>query len=216
MRMLRCLIVFVAVTTLALLAVRVLLPGVVAPATRFDEQLVRVCTIALVGCVGWAWLSATAVVVSALRSPASPSAPPAWVPAVVRRTVLAACGVAVLAGTAGPAVAAPGSSVPAGPQVAVGLPYPSRAMDGGLPPVAAVEASAAAPVLHAASEHDLVVRAGDSLWAIASRQLPPSASDRDVGKAWQRLYELNRDVIGDDPGLIHPGQHLVLPDSLGK
>jgi nucleoid-associated protein YgaU len=30
--------------------------------------------------------------------------------------------------------------------------------------------------------------------------------------AVDQLYELNRDVIGDDPGLILPGQVFELPD----
>ncbi|MFF9344428.1 MULTISPECIES: transglycosylase family protein [unclassified Streptomyces] len=46
------------------------------------------------------------------------------------------------------------------------------------------------------------VTPGDSLSAIAR--------DERVGGGWQRLYEINRKVVGDDPDLILPGQRLTL------
>ncbi|GAA2769648.1 transglycosylase family protein [Streptomyces showdoensis] len=46
------------------------------------------------------------------------------------------------------------------------------------------------------------VAPGDSLSAIAR--------DEHVRGGWQRLYETNRKVVGDDPDLIHPGQRLTL------
>ncbi|MFI9628977.1 transglycosylase family protein [Streptomyces sp. NPDC052042] len=46
------------------------------------------------------------------------------------------------------------------------------------------------------------VARGDSLSAIAE-------SERVAG-GWQRLYAGNRDVVGDDPDLIFPGQRLIL------
>lgn len=46
------------------------------------------------------------------------------------------------------------------------------------------------------------VTPGDSLSAIAR--------DERVGGGWQRLYEINRKVVGGDPDLIHPGQRLTL------
>ncbi|MGV9255423.1 LysM peptidoglycan-binding domain-containing protein [Streptomyces sp. NPDC003697] len=47
---------------------------------------------------------------------------------------------------------------------------------------------------------DHIVRAGDTLSGIATRH----------GTTWQRLYALNRSVIGDDPDVILPGQRLTL------
>ncbi|MFD4728829.1 transglycosylase family protein [Streptomyces seoulensis] len=44
------------------------------------------------------------------------------------------------------------------------------------------------------------VRQGDTLSTIAARR----------GVSWQRVYEANRSVIGADPNLIVPGQHLAL------
>jgi len=48
------------------------------------------------------------------------------------------------------------------------------------------------------------VASGDSLWAIAARELGD-------GNRWRDLYEANRDIIGGDPGLIRPGQVLTIP-----
>ncbi|MFG2223912.1 transglycosylase family protein [Streptomyces sp. NPDC048644] len=49
---------------------------------------------------------------------------------------------------------------------------------------------------------DYTVRPGDSLSAIAeARELPGG---------WPALYERNREVVGSDADLIHPGQHLDL------
>ncbi|NEC50319.1 LysM peptidoglycan-binding domain-containing protein [Actinospica acidiphila] len=49
-----------------------------------------------------------------------------------------------------------------------------------------------------ASRGDCIVRPGDTLSGIAARH----------GTDWQRLYAANRDVIGDDPDVIVPGQRL--------
>lgn len=58
---------------------------------------------------------------------------------------------------------------------------------------------------------EVVVHRGDTLWAIAARSLGDAATDQDVAEAWPRWYAANRDVIGDDPDLILPGQRLLAP-----
>jgi nucleoid-associated protein YgaU len=64
----------------------------------------------------------------------------------------------------------------------------------------------------ALSQHgDVVVQAGDSLWAIASRHLGPAASAEATAIAWHQWYAANREVVGDDPDLIYPGQRLRVP-----
>lgn len=60
-------------------------------------------------------------------------------------------------------------------------------------------------------QDEVVVHRGDSLWDIAARHLGEHATDQDVAEAWPRWYAANRDVIGGDPDLIHPGQRLVVP-----
>ncbi len=47
-----------------------------------------------------------------------------------------------------------------------------------------------------------VVRSGDTLSGIAGK--------RDVPGGWQNLYRMNKQTIGSNPGLIHPGQRLHL------
>ncbi len=46
------------------------------------------------------------------------------------------------------------------------------------------------------------VKSGDSLSAIGQRH----------GVAWRDIHEANRDVIGDNPDLIKPGQKLRIPN----
>src|SRR6056297_711432 len=48
------------------------------------------------------------------------------------------------------------------------------------------------------------VKPGDSLWAIAQRELGN-------GNRWGELHNKNKSVIGNDPALIRPGQKLILP-----
>ena len=47
-----------------------------------------------------------------------------------------------------------------------------------------------------------VVRSGDTLSGIASK--------KDVSGGWQHLYRMNRATIGNNPGMIRPGQRLRL------
>lgn len=60
----------------------------------------------------------------------------------------------------------------------------------------------------------VVVRPGDTLWAIAARSLPADADDAAIARACARWHGANRDVIGADPHLIFPMQRLITP--LGK
>lgn len=58
----------------------------------------------------------------------------------------------------------------------------------------------------------VVVHAGDSLWVIAASRLAHPHDSR-VAMAWPRWWRTNRDVIGGNPDLIHPGQRLRPPRS---
>jgi nucleoid-associated protein YgaU len=53
-------------------------------------------------------------------------------------------------------------------------------------------------------EKTYTVKKGDSLSKIAKRTYGDP-------QQWRRIYEANREVIGDNPDLIHPGQALKLP-----
>lgn len=58
---------------------------------------------------------------------------------------------------------------------------------------------------------DYVVRPGDSLWSIAARELGPAAGASAVARRWPAWWAENRATIGPDPGLVRPGQALVVP-----
>ena len=55
-----------------------------------------------------------------------------------------------------------------------------------------------------------VVESGDSLWSIAHQRLGPEATPQQVVEETGRIYELNRERIGDDRNLILAGQELML------
>ena len=58
----------------------------------------------------------------------------------------------------------------------------------------------------------VIVRPGDTLWAIAARSLPAGAGNAEIASACARWHTANRAVIGADPDQIHPQQRLVPPE----
>lgn len=58
---------------------------------------------------------------------------------------------------------------------------------------------------------EVVVRRGDSLWAIAAAQLGPGATASEVARAWPRWHAANAERIGPDPHLLLPGTRLRPP-----
>ncbi|MFL4475171.1 LysM peptidoglycan-binding domain-containing protein [Paeniglutamicibacter sp. MACA_103] len=58
---------------------------------------------------------------------------------------------------------------------------------------------------------EVVVGPGDSLWAIAARNLPAGASAEDISNAWPRWYAANRKLIGPDPNRLDVGMVLRAP-----
>ena len=53
---------------------------------------------------------------------------------------------------------------------------------------------------------------GDTLWGLAAARLPGGATNAKVAEAWPTWWAANRAVIGDNPNLLLPGQHLLPPD----
>jgi hypothetical protein len=90
--------------------------------------------------------------------------------------------------------------------------------------VAVLPAAAAAEQTPRANAQDtahrpaqyVVVAPGDSLWSISERQLGPSATGAQIAKGVERIYALNRNLIGADPDLILVGQRFALPRSLER
>lgn len=197
MRLLRCCLVLAAASAAALGGAGLLLSSAAGPGpATFAGLLTRCCAWVALGCVAWGWLVTTLTIIEAAvlaeRAPATRTG----LPAGLRRLVLAGCGVALAAGAA-PALAAGDDASQGMPPLVAGLPFPARPTD-----------------LPATTGHTVVVRPGDSLWAITASHLPADASDAAVCAGWHRLYERNRAVVGDDPSLIRPGQQLALPDDL--
>ena len=64
----------------------------------------------------------------------------------------------------------------------------------------------------AQADAQIVVSPGDTLWDITATQLDiPLDEHARIASAWPALYDENRDTIGEDPGLIVPGQNLTAP-----
>ena len=103
----RCTALWAAVTLAAAGLVGWLLPTLGEPdLVSLDRALVWVCATLAALAAGWLWLITTVVAVAALTGRADAVR---GVPAPIRRLLLAACGVALAAGLAGPAGATPGS-----------------------------------------------------------------------------------------------------------
>lgn len=206
----RCLAVWLGVTAATGAGAATALPSAAAltAAADFEALLVAVAATALVGTLGWLWVVASLTVLDALRGRVRPGG-------AVRRLVLAACGAALAAGVASPAVAGPGGAPALDEPVLAGLPLPDRAVAGDparpsrhRTPETARSATAPAPGRPA---DRVQVRAGDSLWAIAAASLPADASAAAVDARWRQIYRANDAVIGADPDLIRPGQRFCLP-----
>jgi len=212
----RCCGVFLAVTAGTALLIALLLPDVVAllGAIRdravardpFDAVLVEICEVAVAGCAAWLWLATAVTAADAVRGR---RAGHRGVPGAVRTLVLAACGVALVGGLGAPAHAGHGGRT----SPVEGLPLPDRATT--TTHVSRVFARAAAqqdrarPVRREPSV--VVVRPGDTLWAIARADLPPEADDTTVAARARQIHLANRAVIGADPDLIRPDQRLLMP-----
>ncbi len=183
----RCVAVWGAATVGATGLVAWSLPvALTGPGDSFATALVWGCAGAVASVTCWLWVVATVVTADALRGLATVRR---GIPAGVRTALLVLGGAAIAGGLASPVLAA--GQGPAGPQVLAGLRLPER--------VAVGPEAVAAPRVPAVR-----VAPGDTLWDIAARRLGAGAS-------WPAIYALNRDVIGPDPGVITPGQRLVLP-----
>ncbi|WP_435768873.1 LysM peptidoglycan-binding domain-containing protein [Nocardioides sp. SYSU DS0651] len=176
-----------------------------SPAADFTGLLVQLCSVAALAAGGWLWLVTSGVVVDAARGAACAPDRAARVPGAVRRTLLAACGVAALTAT-------PAAADDTGTGRRTGPTLPAGALHGlALPDRPAGAPADAAPAGPSATTPVVRVRAGDSLWSIAARHLGPTAGVPEVAAYWRRIHRLNADLIGPDPDLVVPGQQLRLP-----
>ncbi|MBE0008684.1 MULTISPECIES: LysM peptidoglycan-binding domain-containing protein [unclassified Arthrobacter] len=148
-------------------------------------------------------------------------------PQFMKRLAAAALGLQLVAGGSAPASAlsiadgpgAPGPVVLAGNQVATpGADVPAiepqwkplpGPMESGPLLRGELRQSPAAPNRPVPAV--IEVGPGDSLWTIVARHLGPFATDVEIAQAWPRWHHENRQVIGDNPDLLLPGQLLRAP-----
>ncbi len=57
----------------------------------------------------------------------------------------------------------------------------------------------------------VIVTSGQTLWSIAQEMLHSNGSPVEVAKLWPQIYEMNREVIGEDPNMLQSGLELKLP-----
>jgi nucleoid-associated protein YgaU len=185
-----------ALTTLSAGLVAVLAPDAAQfvrdiEGTSFPAALMAVGSLIALALAAWSLLSVATILLGG-----SCRLVGAITPAMMRRALLAGAAGALIVGPAhAEQLAAPDSQR----HSVDGLPLPDR------PDVVEVVHRDSAP------SSVIEVRRGDTLWAIAARSLSDDASDAEIAAATARWHRANRDVIGDDPDLIFPAQHLTPP-----
>jgi len=210
-------------------------PPLTAVTTQVDgvgveAALQAVCAAALLASVLWLAATAAVALLAGLGAALAPGSRPTTVlervterrcPRRVRRLVVLGLGVTLAAGgTAGPALAAgspgPGAAPTSAAAALSGLPLPDRTTGVDLTATAATPSLRPVPARSSGRSGSVrpatvVVRPGDSLWALAAALLPAGADDAEITAAWHRLHRVNADVIGEDPDLIRPGTRLRVP-----
>ncbi len=191
-----------------------------APVSRHAVDAAAAAVLAPAAWLLIGWLGVVAALAGVAAGPGRRSAPASRLldrlaPSVLRRAAAALAGASLAAGAwAGPAFADPSpASTPHATSFDWGPPAESTASVDPAPAPRAVPSAVpgGGPLLAAT----VTVRPGDCLWQIAAASLAsagaaPSAAE--IAAAWPRWYAANQSVIGDDPGLILPGQRLTAPE----
>lgn len=168
------------------------------------NALVAVASLVALALAGLSLVASLAIVVAG-----SSRIVQALTPAMMRRALVVG---AVGAMAIGPAHASE-IAAPVRHHVVDGLPLPDRpdsSSHAAHPRAPATPADAGTRTTGPGTA-DVVVRPGDTLWAIAARSLPHDAHAAEIAHATARWHQANRAVIGDDPDHIVPTQHLTPP-----
>lgn len=204
-----------------------------------DAAAAQLAGVALWVAAGWLGLGLLAVLVAGLPGRAGYRAgrlAQRLLPGVLRRLVAGSVGLSVALAPAAAQAGAPSSSGPSAAAPATvaaagahGLSRPAGTTAGtrfGGGDRAAARRGAGSPAsvgvpvpwpttppVPGPLPHDdtVLVRPDDSLWLIAGRRLGPAADPARIAADWPAWYRANAALIGPDPDLIHPGQHLRVP-----
>ena len=127
---------------------------------------------------------------------------PPFARAALRAAVVASVGLGAAPGTSALAAEVQGAGRPRPPVVAPAHPAAE--------PLDWPVSSQPRPVR---THHDetVIVRPGECLWSLAARSVGRQATPAEVAAAWPRWWAANRDLIGSDPDVVHPGQRLRVP-----
>jgi len=176
-----------------------------------DAAILTVAVAAAWLLLGWLTLGLAVGLAAALPGAAGRSAHAlarVVLPRAIQQAVAVTLGIGLV--TAGSSVAAadpgpagPGSSASSGASVD----WPIRPPSSPAPP----PVPGGPPRIEDPITDDVMVQPGDSLWAIAAHRLGPDATSGEIASAVTSWYQRNRDLIGPDRDLIHPGQRLVPP-----
>lgn len=170
------------------------------------DLVAAVCAAVLGAVVVWLLLVTAVTLVEVLTGRAVPAAR-ALSPTLVRRLVLAGCGLAVATASVAPASAVSLSPDLGSPEGLAGLPLPDRTSGA----VASSAGTAVPGGTRRATPDTHRVRSGETLWSIAISLLPEAAELRDVDATWRQVYRANRAAVGDDPDVLAVGTTLRLP-----
>lgn len=163
----------------------------------FPDAALAAASLLVLATASWSLLATAAVVMGA-----SSRLVTVITPVALRRALLVgAAGALTIAPAHAEQQAAPDSAQ----HRVAGLSLPDR------PDAASARPTASTPPVEPVAADRVRVRAGDTLWAIARRSLPPGASTAEIASATAAWHRTNHDVIGDDPDLVVPDQLLAPP-----
>lgn len=184
-----------------------------------DSAAATDLTLTVSSLAAWAlivWLTTTLLMLAATQLPgrlgaAARAASCLVIPAIVRRLVCSALSISlaggILAGTA-QAAGPPGTDTTSRTMATSQRVSPPPDLDWPQPGDGGGDRTDVPAV-----GDTVTVKPGDSLWRLAAQSLEQAASDRAIAAAWPTWWEHNRDVIGENPHLIYPGQQLDRPKS---
>jgi hypothetical protein len=206
----------------------------------FDQLVVDAAAGALFGALAWLWVLTTWTIIDLLRGADLSSSGLLRRAVLLLCGAALVTGSSLGAAHAADSPGSQGPSVPRNSALA-GLPLPDRAASAPdavphaspapapatptAPAPAPSEAALPVPTVDrahhdkpdqptpVASGESHTVLPGESLWSIAEQALGPDAEVGETDALWRAFHATNRDLIGPDPDLIHPGQVLRSPHS---